>query len=74
MWEHDVILHDVVRWYFLKNTKCVRKFRMAAVVCLTMASHTACSLHAGCVLVTYILVILVIPAVALLQRMLMPVL
>ena len=47
---------------------------MAAVVCLTMASHTACSLHAGCVLVTYILVILVIPAVALLQRMLMPVL
>ena len=54
MCEHDVILHDVVRLCLFKMTKCVRKFRMAAAVCLTMASHTAWCLYAGRMLVTYI--------------------
>ena len=30
MYDYEVIIYDVVCWYFLKKTKCVMELRMAA--------------------------------------------
>ena len=48
MYDYEVILYDVVRWYFLKKTKCVMEVRIAADVCVRPWLNQICLMSVCC--------------------------